>query len=324
MYMNDIPKIAKVAKIQSKHLDSVDQKLLEILLKRGGEGVSYKELADELNIKSNTTVGRRAKNLQMEGLVYIYKKNRNNFVKWIGGTPTLESELIRATNEHVRASLLSEYYDSMVTNAYAPFLLLFEDHYWEIIMNLTEGLTDLELGQRLGNAITLDSIRRVLATCDYHDIIKLDIIRDPAGNDPLRMFEPLYRIKYINTEYLEYFVVIRGLASAAITKMGGKLPDGYTHLYESLLDIVISMFLSLQDKAISNENESDNELLKRMILNYDFAPDVDRVYKTGMNWRKLLKHSSDVRIDDKTDLLIINKELSQKYEKAMIRRVVKK
>jgi DNA-binding Lrp family transcriptional regulator len=319
--MDEIPKTIKVAKIQSRGLDELDEKILNILIK--DKKASYKELADALNIKSKTTIGRRAKRLQNEGLVLIYKNGIHNYVKWIGGTPAIESELARATNEHVRASLLAEYYDSMVTNAFSLFSILFEDHYWEILMNLNVGLTDVEIGQRIGDAMSLDSIRRVLVTCDAHDLIKLNTIREPSLSDPIKIFEPLYRIEHVNKEYLEYFIVIRGLASAAISRMNDEIPDSYDHLYGGLLDAVVVMYVSLKDKAASNLSESDTDVLRRMLSNYDFAPDLDRLYKSSINWRKLLRQSVNVKIDDRTDHLIIRKSLSEKYKKTMIERVTK-
>lgn len=238
--MEIIPKISKVAGLQqSKKLDSIDQSMIKILL--GRKEASYKELATELNLKSNTSVGRRAKRLQKEGLVCIYTKDKNNFVRWIGGIPALESELDKASNDYVRASLLAEYYDSMVTNAFSLLSILFEDHYWEIIMNLSNGLTDVELSQRTGNAINLDSIRRVMVTCSAHNLIKLSTVREPAINDPIKIFEPLYRIDEVDRKYLEYFIVIRGLASAAIGRMSGGLQKD---LYLSMMAFLMLSFKS--------------------------------------------------------------------------------
>jgi DNA-binding Lrp family transcriptional regulator len=320
--MNIIPKTAKVAEIQSRNrLDSVDQKIVKILQNR--DEASYADLAKELDIKAKTTVGRRVKKLQNEGLVYIYKKNKNNFVKWIGGVPAIESELIGATNKHVRASLLAEYYDLMVTNAYSLFSILFEDNYWEIIMNLKEGLDEAELSQRTGDAISLDSIRRILVTCDHHNLIKIKTIREPSGNDPITIFEPLYRIEKLNREYLEYFIILRGLASAMIAKMDNKIPVGYSHLYNGMLKLIVPMFLTLKDKSTSNISESDNKILEKMLLNYDFAPDLERIYKHE-NWRILLKGSNGIQINERTDSLMIRESLSEKYERAMIERVIKK
>jgi len=318
----DIPKIAKVAEAQSRTLDPIDTKIIQILFDK--KEASYQDLANDLNIKSKTTIGRRVKKLQNEGLVYIYKKEKNiNFVKWVGGVPAIESELIRATNNHVRASLLAEYYDKMVTNAFSLFSIIFEDNYWEIIMNLREGLNEVELSQRMGDAISLDSIRRVLVTCNYHNLIEIKTIREPSGNDIIALFEPLYRIEKLNREYLEYFIIIRGLASAMIAKMDNKIPPGYAHLYNGILKLIVPMFLALKDKAISNVSEADNKILEKMLSNYDFAPDLERIYKHE-NWRILLKGSNNIKIDERTDNLMIRESLSERYEKIMIERVIKK
>ena len=322
--MKDASKISKIAGILNPAHDSIDEGMVKILSERGEE--SYENLANELKVKAPQTIGRHAKRLQQEGLVYVYikdRKNRKKFVKWIGGTPAIESEIVRATNEHVRASLLAEYYDSMVTNPFSLFSILFEDHYWEIIMNLSEGLTDLELSQRTGDAICLDSVRRILVTCDAHNLIKLNTIRGPALNNVVKIFEPLYRIDKVDRKNLEYFIIIRGLASAAIEKMTGSTLDGYAPLYGSLLDNAILMYLSLRDNITLNANESESEILKKMLSNYDFAPDLDRVYEPNTNWRKLLKASSNIKIDDRTDHLMIRELLSERCKKAMIARVVK-
>lgn len=323
--MKDTSKISKIAGILNPASDSIDEGMVKILSERGEE--SYENLANELRVKATQTIGRHARRLQQEGLVYVYikdKKTRKKFVRWIGGTPAIELEINRATNEHVRASLLAEYYDSMITNPFSLFSILFEDHYWEIIMNLSEGLTDLELSQRTGDAISLDSVRRVLVACDAHNLIKLNTIRSPALDDVLKIFEPLYRIDKVDREILEYFIIIRGLASAAIEKMTSSTPPGYSPLYGNLLDNTILMYLSLRDNISSNANGSESEILRRMLLNYDFAPDLDRIYEPNINWRKLLNTSTNIAIDTKTDRLMIKELLSEKYRKAMIERVMKK
>ena len=322
--MKEASKISKIAGILSRARGSIDDGMVKILSERGEE--SYENLASELKV-APSTIGRHARGLQQEGLVYVYmndKKNRKKFVKWIGGTPAFESEINRATSEHVRASLLAEYYDSMIANPFSLFSILFEDHYWEIIMSLSEGLTDLELSQRTGSAISLDSVRRILVTCDAHNLIKLNAIREPALNDVVKIFEPLYRIDEVNRKNLEYFIIIRGLASAAIRKMTGISPSWHVPLYDGLLENVISMFLSLRDNIASNANESEIEILKRMLLNYDFAPDLDRIYEPNINWRKMLKTSTNIKIDERTDHLMIKELLSEKYKKSMLERVIKK
>ena len=133
---------------------------------------SYKELADELKIDPSS-IGKHIRKLQDEGLLIRYRKNKVMVAKWVGGVPTIEQELMNATSTRVAASVLAECYDDMITSAFAVFSILYEDNYWEIIMNLVEGLTDLELGQRIGASIPLDSIRRILVICDAHNLIKL-------------------------------------------------------------------------------------------------------------------------------------------------------
>jgi len=106
--------------------------------------------------------------------------------------------------------------------------------------------------------------------------------------------------------------------------MTGISPSGHVPLYDGLLENVISMFLSLRDNIASNANESEIEILKRMLLNYDFAPDLDRIYEPNINWRKMLKTSTNIKIDERTDHLMIKELLSEKYKKSMLERVIKK
>lgn len=319
--MGDISKISRIAGTLSKIRDSIDERLVRILSEK--KDVSYKDLATELEVKTQT-IGRHARKMQNEGLVIVYKRDGKKYVKWIGGTPALESELIGAANAHVTASLLAEYYDSMITNTYAIFSLLFEDNYWEIIMSLKEGLTDVEMSQRTGSAISLDSIRRVLVTCDAHGLIKINMIREPASGDLIKLFEPLYRIESVNKKYLEYFIIIRGLASAMVIKMDERDLKGHAHLYEGLLDSIVPMFLSLRNNIASNSNDAESEILEKMQANYDYAPDLDRLYRNEKNWRKLLNETVNVKIDEGTDRLMIRESLSEKYQKAMSERVMRK
>lgn len=320
-------KITKMAKIiETDQTSTTEEKVARIIQNK--KEVSYQTIIDELKVAeslelSKSTISRKVRSLEKEGLVIKKMVDNKLIVKWIGGIPALELELMSATQIHTRASILAENYDMMVSNAYSLFSLLFEDGYWEAIMNLKEGLTDTELHQRLGNDIPLDSIRRILITSDVHDLIKIKRIRSVSGNDQIKLTEPLYRIDSVNKHYIEYFIIIRGLASAVVSRINGQTPEGYTHLYGGLLDTIVLMFLSLRDKATSNQNEADNEILARMILNYDFTPDLDRAYRQE-NWRKSLKGMGNVKIDDKTDRLIIREALSEKYKKAMIERVMKK
>ena len=51
-----------------------------------------------------------------------------------------------------------------------------------------------------------------------------------------------------------------------------------------------------------------------MLSNDDFVPDLDRTYRQE-NWRKLLKGSNTVKIDDKTDRLIIRRQYLRNIRK---------
>jgi len=325
--MKEGTRITKMAKIIDLDQTSTTEEKVARIIQNKKE-VSYQSIMDELKSTeslelSKPTISRKVRSLEKEGLVIKKTVDKKIIVKWVGGTPALEQELIGATQKHTRASILAENYDMMVSNAFSLFSLLFEDGYWEVIMNLKEGLNDTELHQRLGNDIPLDSIRRILVTSDVHDLVKIKRIRSVSGNDQIRLTEPLYRIDSVNKQYLEYFIIIRGLASAAIARMGGEISEGYTHLYDGLLDAIVLMFLSLRDKATSNQNEADNEILAKMLMNYDFAPDLDRAYKQE-NWRKSLKGIGNVKIDDKAERLIIRQALSERYRMSMIERVTKK
>ena len=310
-----------MARIINQDLASTTEEKIADIIQNKKE-VSYQAIIQELKLAesldlSKSTISRKVKSLEKEGLVIKTTVDKKTIVKWVGGVPALENELMSATRRHTIASILAENYDLMVTNAFSLFSLLFENDYWEVIMNLKEGLTDTELHQHLGNDIPLDSIRRILVTSDAHDLIKINRIRDVSGNDQVKLTEPLYRIDSVNKKYFEYFIIIRGLASAITTKMDGKMPEGHTHLYGTLLDLLIPMYLTLKDKTNSNLNEADTEILGKMLSNYDFVPDLDRTYRQE-NWRKLLKGSNTVKIDDKTDRLIIREAVSEKYKKAMI------
>lgn len=304
------------------NLTSTEEKVASILQER--KEATRKEL-EELSGLSDSTITRSVKALIKEGLTVETNKKRNKskILRWVGGIPALESELMGATSKHIAASILAENYDLMILNPFSIFELLFENNYWEIMMNLKEGLTDDELKTYLGNSINLDSIRRVLVTCDAHNIIKLNRLREPAINDIVKLYEPLYRIEKINKEYIEYLTIIRGLASAMSLRIEGKTNKEYSHLFDPLLEMIVPMFFSLKDKATSNTNESDNEILKNVILNYDSAPDMDRLYRPA-NWRKLLTQTNNIAIDEKSDIIMIRKGLSEDYKKAILGRVTKK
>jgi len=221
--MSTKSKTANIADKIYKPINVTDEKIIKILQIK--KEAFYKELADELAI-DESNIGKHIRRLQDEVLLIRYKKDNRMVVKWIGGVAAIEQELMNATNLHANASLLAECYDDMITQAFAVFSILFEDNYWELVMNFTEGLTEVELGQRIGAAIPLDSIRRVLVICDAHGLVKLNRIREPAESDLIKLFEPLYRIEQVNREYLNYMILIRGLASAMQYRMENKKRGG--------------------------------------------------------------------------------------------------
>jgi len=310
--MTSLPKVTHIAQILEKKISSTDKKIVEYIQQNNQALLS--EIAEALSI-SKSTVSRRASNLQKEGLIIKVKENNQTKCLWIGGVPALESELQKATTSHIKASILAENYDSLIIDPFALFSLLFEDNCWEIIMNLKEGLNDVEISQRIGSAIPLDTIRRVIVTGDAHNLIKISNIREPAGNDLVKLFEPLYKIENVNREYRDFLIMIRGLASAMSFKMDGKTSPEHFHLYEILLDSIIPLFSTLKDKSTSNQNENDNEILKNVIINYDFAPDMDRIHKHE-NWRKTLKNCKNVVLDTKTDHLQVTKKFADDYKRA--------
>lgn len=308
-------KLIQMARIQSRKLSPDEEKLVEFLIEKKETGASYSEISSSLSMPKNS-ISRRVNKLQQEGLVLKSKVNNQMIVRWIGGVEAIENELETSTASYVQASILAENYDLLVIDPFSVFSLLFENNYWEIIVNLQSGLNDVELSQRIGNSIQLDSIRRILVICDTHNIIKINKIREPAGNDIVKLFEPLYRIEFVNNEFKECLILIRGLASAISYRLEGDVSTDYSHLYDPLLESMLSMFLSLKDKIASNPSENERDILKKVLDNYDFAPDMDRVYRNE-NWRKKLKTSENVRLDEKTDHILISKTLSAKYKESI-------
>ncbi len=267
----------------------------------------------QMEIKEATSfskgfISQAIKTLRDEGLIYLMKEKRGkkNQYKWVGGVPALEDELQSATSKYIPASLLAENYDTMITEAFSLVSLLFEGDYWEVIMNLKEGLTDTELHQHLGNDISLDSIRRVLVTSDAHNLIKLKRIREVSGNDQIKIFEPLYRIDEINRDYLMYMILLRGLASAIQIKMENKAEPGFSNLYGEMLDRSIEHFIWLRNKILSGSIGDESELLTRLLQNYDFAPDLDRIYRDNGNWRLKITESKNLKIDSNDHLVVVD------------------
>jgi len=308
-------KTTRIANSVYKPLSNTNKKILELLQSK--KEATYKEIADELSI-DESNVGKHLRRLEDEGMLIRYKKDRM-VARWVGGVPAVEQELMSATNTHIKASLLAECYDDMITEAFAVFSLLFEDNYWEIVMNFIEGLTDIELGQRIGAAIPLDSIRRVLVICDAHGLIKLNRIRSPAESDLIKLFEPLYRIEKVNREYLNYMVLIRGLASAIQYRMENKKETGRSHSFEPLLDLNIEWFTSFKDFVMSKASVDEQKVLVDILSNYDYSPDLDRIHRQD-NWRMNLKSSNNVNIGSTSDHVLLRDRFADAAKENMIKR----
>jgi DNA-binding Lrp family transcriptional regulator len=298
----DKSKTARIAKFVNDSKDPIDEKILTIVSVR--KEISIQDLATEIDLHPSN-ISRRITLLQNEGLVIKYKRSKNNkaFVKWVGGVPAIESELLNSTNSHVAASLLAESYDSMITGAFSVFVLLFEENYWQILMNLKEGLTDTELHKNVGDTINLDSVRRILVTCEAHNLIKINTIRDSAGKDIIKLFEPLYRIESVNKDYIEYMTLLRGLASAIQYKMSTQKTAGYSHLYESLLNRDIQSFVNLKDRVMSKTVGKESELMNKLLVNYDYAPDLDRIYRDE-KWRLDIKEFKYLKLGGNDRIII--------------------
>lgn len=299
---------------------SPNQKAVATLLHKNKE-LTRKELKN-LSELSDATITRCVITLLQEGIIVETNKRRDNgkILRWVGGIPAIEEELMNATNIHVEASLLAENYDSLITSAFSVFSLLFENNYWEIIMNLKEGLTDVEISQRTGNSINLDSVRRVLVTCDTHNLINLNMIREPASGNIVRLFEPLYRIEYVNKDFFEYMVILRGLASAMQYKMENKKLPGYSHPYETLLTINVELFTVFKEHLMSKTNIDEQKLLSKVLLNYDYKEDLERLYK-GENWRSNLKTSKNVNIDSTSNHILLSDSFVGAAKENMIKQL---
>lgn len=268
--------------------------------------VTQKDIRDGTSL-GKTVVIRGIKELKNEGLVITKKEKegRQSLYQWVGGTPAVEDELESATSKLVTASLLAETYDSLINDAFALFSITFNGYGWEVIANLREGRTDTEIHQSLGNDVSLDSIRRILVIGDAHNLIKIKRIRTPAESNIVRLFEPLYRIDSINKDYLEYMLLFRGLASAIQYRMSGQKTPGYSLLYDKMLDTDIQMLIQLKEAIMNKTPGEESELFKKLLSNYDYASDLDRVYG-DVNWRLILNQSKNLKLSEDDHLIVSN------------------
>lgn len=301
-----------------KKPDSTDVSILEIVKNKGR--VSYEDIALELSI-DKSTVSRRVKKLIQEGLVISIKEGRKSILIWVGGTPAMEDAIQKSIVNQIPAAILAEYYDTLVLKPFSIFSLLFEDHYWEIISNLKPGFNDVEIGQWIGKSISLDSIRRVLVICNSHNIISLKNLRDPSISDFSMIFEPIYQINTINQEMLDRLIIIRGLASAMVNKNQFGNPTEVSHFFDPILEIVESSFETLKNEVNSINNLNDQEILRKILINYDFARDMDRIFR-GTNWRNKIKDSNIVKINTKNERLGINPKKSSEFKKKILKEII--
>ncbi len=317
--MVKIPKTAQIAKFIGDGSSSYEK--IAIIIQQ--KGVSTLDELVETTSLSKPTVSRSITMLKREGLVVLTKekKGRRPLYRWIGGVSTLENELLEATNKHVSASLLAETYDTLITDSFSLFSILFENYCWEVIANLKEGLSDTEIHQRLGNDISLDSIRRIFTTCDAHNLIKINRIREPAGTDFIRLFEPLFRIEYVNRDLLNNLIMLRGLASAIHFEIENKPKEGYAHPYAPLFNLTKKLHSIFLDSSLSFTDKEEAELLLKILsYGYDFVPDLDRIYRSE-NWRQNVKASKNIMVDEISDHVLLTNDFAKKCKENMIKRI---
>ena len=320
--MGKTPKIALIAKNITENPSNYE-KVAEILQQKG---VSTIDEIVEATSLSKPTVSRCLTQLKKETLVVLMneKRGRKSVYRWIGGIPALEDELLEATSRKVSASLLAETYDTYISEAFALFSVILENNNWEVITNLKEGLTDTEIHQRVANDISLDSIRRILVICDVHSLIKINRIRESAGKNFVGLFEPLFRVDFVNKNMLRDLVMLRGLAAAIRYEMVNKPKEGYIHPYATLLNLTRNLYSTLIDAVNSTPNTLEKELLEKIIFDvHDFAPDLDRLYRSG-DWRGSIKNSENIIIDETSEHILLNVNYIKKYKVSMIKKVGEK
>ena len=305
------PEIGQIAKIALDSEISLQnhEKVANFIQKNG---VATRDEIVEATSLGDSVVKKGIKALKSEGLIIKKneKKGKKALYQWVGGVSAVEDELESATAKLVSASLLAETYDSLINDPFALFSIIFDGHGWEVIANIKEGLTDTELHQSVGSDVSLDSIRRILVICDSHGLITLKRIRVPAGAETIKLFQPLYRINYVNREYLEYVMIIRGLAAAIQYRISDKKTPGYSPIYAKIFDKNIQSYILLKDKISKNPNAPELKLLEKLLRNYDYAADIDRVYHDE-DWRQKLTQCRNLKLDDDDHLLVSDSLLNK-------------
>lgn len=299
--MHEMSQIAKFTLGSELSIQNYE-KIADFIQKNGM--ATQKEITDGTSL-SQSVIKRGIKELKNEGLIIKKKETqgRKSLYQWVGGTSAVEDELESATSKFVSASLLAETYDLLINDAFALFSIIFDGYGWEVIANLREGRTDTEIHQSLGNDVSLDSIRRILVISDAHDLIKIKRIRTPAGPNGVKLFEPLYRIDNINKDHLEYLLLLRGLASAIQYRTSGQKMPGYSLLFDKMLDMDLQMLIQLKDKMASKTTREEHDLFIKLLSNYDYASDLDRVYGEE-NWRLRLNQSKNLKLSTDDHLMV--------------------
>jgi len=296
-----------------------DLKIIEYLSQNPDCELTYKEISENCHI-STSTVSRRIKLMEIEGLIVKFRTKKGTKVKWLGGIPSYEEELASATARRTSAASIAENYDLLILDRFSLFSLIFEDNYWEVFSNLKSGLNDVEILQNASNILPLDGIRRVLMTAEAHNLIKLKTLRQPAGNSPSLLFEPLYRIEEVNELYLNYLRIIRGLSSAISVNMEGWHDENTPHMYNNLLELTFKMFLGMEKSISENNDPNSKMILKLMLNNYENYSDLDKRSGEG-SWRLLIKDTTDLIANSKKEMLLLHKDYSLKCKNQMLKEI---
>lgn len=278
-------KIAKIAEVINPKFSDSDLKMMDILSNNPDQKYSYAEISEECGV-SVSSVSRRIRYLATEGLVIRIPVGKNRVkVQWVGGVPRFETELISATSRRASAALLTENYDSMVLDRFSLFSLIFDDNYWEVITNLHVGLNDVEILQRLSHVLSLDGIRRVMVIASAHNIVKLTTIREPSGTDISSIFEPLYRISEVNRRYVNYLIMMRGLAGAMSWEFEGIDTQNQRHIYQSILSVAYSGYMGVKNETMEQVDPRVSTILTKLMDNYSSMNDLEKMMGDDGAWR---------------------------------------
>ena len=102
------------------------------------------------------------------------------------------------------------------------------------------------------------------------------------------------------------------------------MKEGYIHPYDTLLNSTRNLYSALIDAVNSTPNKLEKELLEKIIFDvYDFAPDLDRLYRSG-DWRGSIRNSENIIIDEISEYLLLNVNYIKKYKVGMIKKVGEK